>query len=79
MVSGYFYFRTTITVDIHIIYVDVNRYNFSTLNLTGTIYTLNYFKWVSCHHGMARPHIENEGDCQIWRVAANISKVTDNR
>jgi hypothetical protein len=30
-------------------------------------------KWVSCHHGMARPQVEDGGEgLQIWWVAANI-------
>jgi hypothetical protein len=32
-----------------------------------------HFRWVPCHHGMARPQVANGGDSlQIWRVAANI-------
>jgi hypothetical protein len=32
-----------------------------------------HFKWVPCHHSMARPQVADGGDgLQIWRVAANI-------
>jgi hypothetical protein len=31
------------------------------------------FRWVPCHHGMARPQVADGGNgLQIWRVAANI-------
>jgi hypothetical protein len=34
---------------------------------------LNHFKWVPCHHGMARSQVADGGDgLQIWRVAANV-------
>jgi hypothetical protein len=37
------------------------------------VYLITHVKWVSCHHGMARPQVADEGDVlQIWRVAANI-------
>jgi hypothetical protein len=29
------------------------------------------FKWVPCHHGMARPQVADGGGLQIWRVAVN--------
>jgi hypothetical protein len=43
---------------------------------------LIHVRWVSCHHGMARPQAADGGDgLQIWRVAANIlnkqSRTTD--
>jgi hypothetical protein len=32
-----------------------------------------HVKWVTCHHGMARPQVVDEGEgLQIWRVAVNI-------
>jgi hypothetical protein len=32
-----------------------------------------HVRWVSCHHGMARPQVEDGGDAlQFWREAANI-------
>jgi hypothetical protein len=32
-----------------------------------------HFKWVPCHHSMARPQGADGGDgLQTWRVAANI-------
>jgi hypothetical protein len=35
--------------------------------------TLAMFKWVHCHHGMARPRVADRGDgLQIWRVSSNI-------
>jgi hypothetical protein len=31
------------------------------------------FRWVPCHHGMARPQVADGGDSlQLWKVAANI-------
>jgi hypothetical protein len=33
----------------------------------------DHFKWVHCHHGIARPRVADIGDSlQIWRIAANI-------
>jgi hypothetical protein len=33
----------------------------------------DHFKWVRCHHGMARPQVADGGDgLEIWWVAANI-------
>jgi hypothetical protein len=33
----------------------------------------NPFRWVPCHHGMARPQVADGGNTlQVWRVAANI-------
>jgi uncharacterized membrane protein len=30
-------------------------------------------RWVSCHHGMARPQVADGGDAlHLWRAAANI-------
>jgi hypothetical protein len=38
-----------------------------------TFIILCHIKWVHCHHGKARPRVEDRGDgLQIWRVAANI-------
>jgi hypothetical protein len=32
-----------------------------------------HFRWVPCHHGMARPQVADGGDSlQFWRVAANM-------
>jgi hypothetical protein len=34
---------------------------------------MTMFKWVPCHHGMARPQVADGGEgLQIWRVASNI-------
>jgi hypothetical protein len=30
------------------------------------------YKWVPCHHDMARPQVADGDGLQIWRVAANI-------
>jgi hypothetical protein len=38
-----------------------------------TCYLSPHVRWVSCHHGVARPQVTDGGDgLQIWRVAANI-------
>jgi hypothetical protein len=44
----------------------------------------NHVKWVPCHHGMARPRVEEGGDgLHVWSVAANIlnkqSRTTNKR
>jgi hypothetical protein len=32
-----------------------------------------HVRWVSCHHGMARPQVAHGGDAlQFWRAAVNI-------
>jgi hypothetical protein len=34
---------------------------------------ISFFRVGSCHHGMARPPVADEGDgFQIWRLAGNI-------
>jgi hypothetical protein len=32
----------------------------------------NFVRWVSCHHGMARPQAADGDGLQIWRVDANM-------
>jgi hypothetical protein len=47
--------------------------NYSKTHLWVDIYLEERVKWVSCHHGMARPQVTDGGDgFQIWRAAANI-------
>jgi hypothetical protein len=34
---------------------------------------LIYYRWVPCHHDMARPQVADGGNTlQVWRVTANI-------
>jgi hypothetical protein len=43
---------------------------FSEMHDSGYLY---HVRWVTCHHGMARPQVADGGEgLQIWRVAANI-------
>jgi hypothetical protein len=36
---------------------------------------LFHVRWVPCHHGMARPRVEDGGTAsKLWRLAANILK-----
>jgi hypothetical protein len=64
----------------HHTHVSVNFVSDSNIN---AMKSKCHVKWVTCHHGMARPQVAHGGDgLQTWRVAAimlNKQSRIDNR